>query len=86
MKWHPQRPRSEWARQGFPDEETAAFWGERACGAACAQATISHFTGRDLRLFDLVQDALRTGAYGQRGWVHAGLAKCLDGLGVKAEA
>lgn len=87
IQWCPQRlASSDWEKERFPDIAEAIYWGERSCGAACAQSVLAHFTNHRHPLFEIIADAVNTGAYSDRGWIHARLAAYLVRVGVPATA
>lgn len=89
MKWHPQgvSQNALWSTEGFPDESLARSWRDRACGPACVQAIISHYSGRRPGLYEVISAGLAQDAYVDGGgWKHAGLASLLGKFGLSAKA
>jgi hypothetical protein len=71
-----------------PDERRAyqAYWSDRSCGLACVAMVLRRRLGQAPSLEQLHAAAIAGGAYCDRGWIHAGLARLIDDRGVRAEA
>jgi hypothetical protein len=67
-------------------ETDAKQWSERACGIACVDMVL-RFTGKieSPSIWPLINEGLELGAYCDRGWIHAGLAKLLGRYGLEAK-
>jgi len=74
-----------WAGEdsGFPNPEEIAKWQSNCCGIACARMIIDHFTGTNVRYWDLLQLGLKTNAYSDIGWIHRGLVEMIAHYGVE---
>lgn len=76
----------EWAHGLSIQGHGAGFWAERGCGVACLRMILHFFTGRDEAYVDLLAEGVGWGAYGDRGWIHAGLAAMARRRGIAARA
>lgn len=78
--------RSKWREHGFTSPEDSDIWSDRACGVACIAMILEFATGEPASVVDLLHEGRTQGAYCDRGWLHAGLAKLLASLGIAATA
>ena len=76
----------EWPHGLSIDGRDAGFWAERGCGVACLRMIVHFFTGRDEAYAGLLAEGVAQGAYGERGWIHAGLAAMAQRRGLMARA
>lgn len=76
----------EWAQGLSIQGHHAGFWAERGCGVACLRMILHFFTGREEAYADLLAEGVGQGAYGDRGWIHAGLAAMAQRRGIAARA
>lgn len=69
----------------FPDLGRAEL-GDVSCGVACVHMILRHVLGSAPDYLRLIRAGFDAGAFTDQGWLHAGLADLLTGLGVPARA
>jgi hypothetical protein len=85
-----------WAESGAATPQEYAYWVERACGVACLKMCVEALSGPQVSLVEWARVGVERGGYLIRygddgeahevGWVHAGLARMAQSVGLRAEA
>lgn len=80
---HPDEYTDDEVHAVFPDHDRTAL-GDTLCGVACVHMISQLVRGSAPDYLGLVRAGVDSGALGERGWIHSGLAEMLTGLGVPA--
>jgi Papain-like cysteine protease AvrRpt2 len=79
-------PEEQWPDQFRLQGWDRTHWSVRTCGLACLMS-VSSFRGRPVPpIFELLQEAVGSGYYSSKGWIHAGLASLGAAYGLPGEA
>ncbi|WP_159029328.1 C39 family peptidase [Streptomyces viridochromogenes] len=74
----------DWPTGALCEGAGPEIWGDRACGLACLRMITSYFGLAVPSQYDLVRQAVDSGAYTSRGILHQGLADLAGRHGVSA--